>query len=90
MMYRILSISILTPFVVFAAPVTTQPSGKAAIEKNVPPDLVDQTDTTDTLAIPFDESEEEEEVEENNLEQMQKKLEQQASSSAKNQSTTKK
>lgn len=53
--------------------------------KNVPPDLVDQIDTTDIYAVPFDTSEEEEDVSEQNLEKLQKKLQQEKANSSKTQ-----
>ena len=50
-----------------------KPGTKVEREKNTPPDLVDQIDTTDVFAVPVDSSEQEEEITSKKLEQMQKK-----------------
>lgn len=63
-----------------ASPVALYPATtptKAELEKNTPPDMVDQIDTTDIFAVPVDTSEQEEDVNEAKLEQMQKKMQSQ-------------
>jgi hypothetical protein len=83
LIYPLLSIALFAPMALIAAPAASKPSSVQEREKNTPPDLVDQTDTTDTLAIPLDESEEEEDVQEANLEKTQKKLQQNKAAPAK-------
>ena len=64
---------LLLPWTLFSAPAPTAAEVKAQREKNTPPDMVDQIDTTDVFAVPVDSSEQEEEMTSKKLEQMQKK-----------------
>jgi hypothetical protein len=68
-----LGLLILSPGALFPMTGPAKPETKAEREKNTPPDLVDQIDTTDIFAVPVDTSEQEEEVTNKKLEQMQKK-----------------
>jgi hypothetical protein len=71
------TILLISPVALFPATDPAKSETKAQLEKNTPPDLVDQIDTTDVFAIPVDTSEEEEDVEEAKLEKMQKKMQSQ-------------
>ena len=71
------TILLTSPVALFPATGPANSETKAQREKNTPPDLVDQIDTPDVFAVPFDTSEEEEDVEAAKLERMQKKMQSQ-------------